>query len=62
MRRHVAGMVLLVALLAASVQVPALTCQIRRFGHARPTCMCRENGRWRAWPMIACQLTQSRGM
>lgn len=30
--------------------------------HLRSTCMCRENGRWRAWPMIACQLTQSRGM
>jgi hypothetical protein len=62
--RHIAPLILLLSLLLATAPATqgVLTCQIRRFGHARPTCMCRENGRWRAWPMIACQLTQSRGM
>ena len=52
LRRRVAAM-LLVVVLAASVQpAPALRCEVRRFGHARPVCVCRiEAGRWRVWPM-----------
>lgn len=52
MSRRIAILLLVVML---AVPQPALTCQIRRFGNAKPTCLCRgDRGRWRAWPMVAC--------
>jgi len=58
--RHIAPLILLLSLLLATAPATqgVLTCQIRRFGHARPTCVCRSTpgGPWRAWPMAACQI------